>query len=153
MKGKSTGFIPACFSFFLRYSRLRMKYVKADSLSQTFCQLAISSLPLIPFYAIFNILFVFSPIVHLLVRDGSDNVTYMLSARKEVGSDFFAQHLYQTLENNSTDAKQQFCLFFKDNSIILRLFENFFILLPAIRSISYQEMKRLAQHPSFPSLL
>ena len=72
MKGKNTGFIPACFSFFLRYSRLRMKYVKADSLSQTFCQLAISSLPLIPFYAIFNILFVFSPIVHLLVRDESN---------------------------------------------------------------------------------
>ena len=44
-------------------------------------------------------------------------------------------------------------LLFKDNSVIFRWFRNFFIHLPAIRSISYQEMKRFAQHPSFPSLL
>ena len=34
--------------------------------------------------------------------------------------------------------------FFKDNSIIFRPFENFFIHLPAIRYISYQEMNIIA---------
>ena len=49
-------------------------------------------------------------------------------------------------------SNQQFCLFFKDNSIILRQFENFFIPLPAIIYISYQEMKYFAQH-HFSSIL
>ena len=48
MEGKGTTFIPACFSFYLRNKQLQRYYVKVGSLSQTSCQLAISSLPLHP---------------------------------------------------------------------------------------------------------
>ena len=79
--------------------------------------------------------------LHLLVRDVSDYVTCMLSTRKEVGSDFSLNICITFWRTAQLDSNQQFCLFFKDNSIILRQFENFFIPLPAIIYISYQEMK------------
>lgn len=79
--------------------------------------------------------------LHLLVRDVSGNVTCMLSTRKEVGSDFSLNICITFWRTAQLDSNQQFYLFFKDNSIIIRLFENFFIPLPPIRCISYQEMK------------
>ena len=79
--------------------------------------------------------------LHLLVRDVSGNVTCMLSTRKEVGSDFSLNICITFWRTAQLDSNQQFYLFFKDNSIIIRLFENFFIPLPPIRYISYQEMK------------
>lgn len=39
------------------------------------------------------------------------------------------------------EPNQQFCLFSKDNSILVRLFGIFFITFSAIRYIPYQEMK------------
>ena len=50
----------------------------------------------------------------------------------------FVSHFEKWL--NLTQVKNFTC-FFKDNSIIVRLFEIFFIPLSVIRCISYQEMK------------
>ena len=50
----------------------------------------------------------------------------------------FVSHFEKWL--NLTQVKNFTC-FFKDNSIIVRLFEFFFIPLSMIRCISYQEMK------------
>ncbi len=62
----------------------------------------------------------------------------------------FVSHFEKWL--NLTQVKNFTC-FFKDNSIIVRLFEIFFIPLSVIRCISYQEMKIIAQHHRFsPSL-
>ena len=71
MEGKHTSFIPACFYFYLINRQLRIFYVKAGSWSQTSCQLAFSSLPLIPF-VLNSTLFVVSYYLHLLVRDVSN---------------------------------------------------------------------------------
>ena len=79
--------------------------------------------------------------LHLLVRDVSGNITCMLSMKGEWGLDFSLNICITFWKTAQLDSNQQFCLFFKDNSIILRQFENFFIPLPAIRYISYQEMK------------
>ena len=80
---------------------------------------------------------------HLLVRDVSGNVTCMLSIRKEVGSDFSLNiciTFWKTTQLDSIQQFQQFFPVFKVNFIIIRLFENFFVPLPAIRYFSYQEM-------------
>ena len=79
--------------------------------------------------------------LHLLVRDVSGNVTCMLSTRKEVGSDFSLNICITFWRTAQRDSNQQFYLFFKDNFVIIRLFENFFIPLSPIIFISYQEMK------------
>ena len=50
----------------------------------------------------------------------------------------FVSHFEKWL--NLTQVKNFTC-FFKDNSIIVRMFEIFFIPLSVIRCISYQEMK------------
>ena len=91
--------------------------------------------------------------LHLLVRDVSDYVTCMLSTRKEVGSDFSLNICITIWRTAQLDSNQQFCLFFKDNSIIIRLFENFFIPLPPIRYISYQEMKIIGNNKKVQNLI
>ena len=84
---------------------------------------------------------VFCKMLYLLVRDVSGNITCMLSMKEEWGLDFSLNICITFWKTAQLDSNQQFCLFFKDNSIILRQFENFFIPLPAIRYIYYQEMK------------
>ena len=80
--------------------------------------------------------------LYLLVRDVSGNTTCMLSMKKGSGGQnfrsTFVSHFGKQLKLTQIN---NFCLFFKGNSIILRQFENFFIPLPAIRYVSYQEMK------------
>ena len=150
---QGTSFIPACFSFCLINKQLQRYYVKVGSLSQTSCQLAISSLPLHPIVKFIWQFCYWPPIIHLLVRDGSGVVTCKLSMGKGIGSENSLNFCITFWKTAQLDLNQPFCLLFKDNSVIFRWFRNFFIHLPAIRSISYQEMKHFAQHPIFPFLL
>ena len=77
----------------------------------------------------------------LLVREVSGSITFILSTRKEVQPVFSLNICITFWKTTQLDSNQLFCLFFKDNSIILSQFENFSIPLPPIGYISYQEMK------------
>lgn len=59
--------------------------------------------------------------------------------RKRNGPAISAQHLYPLMENCSTRFRWRFWQFEKYNLIILRQIEKFFIPLPVVVSVSYQE--------------
>ena len=70
-------------------------------------------------------------------RTGRRNVHVV--NRKRNGPAISAQHLYPLMENCSTRFRWRFWQIEKYNSIILRQIEKFFIPLPVVVSLSYQE--------------
>ena len=70
-------------------------------------------------------------------RTGRRNVHVV--NRKRNGPAISAQHLYPLMENCSTRFRWRFWQFEKYNLIILRQIEKFFIPLPVVVSVSYQE--------------